>query len=160
MYREKYPDHYNGGLRCWESRSLQGKLLGAAALTMGMRGPELVTNSLAVSTPILLPTRQISLLSCDAFASKWCFCFSLGRLTQIFPDTQSQMHQRGHPLGWRFVQRCDLASYPFHPAAHFPPTAKIPFCFHSICYHIQITRAPGLWTQSYSARLLLSYFLG
>lgn len=78
MYREKYPDHYNGGLRCWESCSFQGKLLGAAALTMGMRGPELVTNTvwlfrLPFCCPLgkFLRSAVMPLPQNDVFASLW-----------------------------------------------------------------------------------------
>lgn len=124
MCREKYPDHYNGVLRCWDSHAFQGKLLGATALTMGIRGPELVTNTVwRFPIPFCCPLGKFLCSACDTLASKWCSCFSLVRLTQIFPDTQSQMHQRG----WPFVQRYDLASSPFHPAviSHLQP--KFPF---------------------------------
>lgn len=111
---------------------------------------------LAVSNPILLSTGQISLFSL------WHSCLKMMFLL-LFGTVDSDLPWHPVPNAPERVTFCPevwpcLQSLP--PSSHFPPTAKIPFCFHSICYHIQITRAPELWTQSCSPRLFLSCFLG
>lgn len=119
------------------------------------------THHLAISLPILLTTKANFFAQPVTPCLKMVFLFLFGMGDpEIIPDTQSQVdrspaHHSSHPPRWPFVQRCYLASVPPVPSIHQPIfhlQPAVPFCFHSICHHVQKTRAQGCNNSYYELR--------